>query len=68
MMMMMSSSAPGKSTGPSTFPDLSSAHPWINSQPLSDESLRGHVVLVDFWTYSCINCLRTLPYIRASGG
>ena len=48
MMMMMSSSAPGKSTGPSTLPDLSSAHPWINSQPLSDESLRGHVVLVDF--------------------
>ncbi|REM31792.1 cytochrome c biogenesis protein DipZ, partial [Mycobacterium tuberculosis] len=38
---------------------------WINSAPLTPESLRGKVVLVDFWTYSCINCLRTLPYVRA---
>lgn len=38
---------------------------WINSEPLSMESLRGKVVLVDFWTYSCINCIRTLPYINA---
>jgi cytochrome c biogenesis protein CcdA/thiol-disulfide isomerase/thioredoxin len=38
---------------------------WINSPPLTPESLRGKVVLVDFWTYSCINCLRTLPYIKA---
>jgi cytochrome c biogenesis protein CcdA/thiol-disulfide isomerase/thioredoxin len=46
-------------------PDLSGATAWINSPPLTLESLRGKVVLVDFWTYSCINCLRTLPYIKA---
>ena len=38
---------------------------WLNSPSLSPESLRGKVVLVDFWTYSCINCLRTLPYLKA---
>ncbi len=50
---------------PSTLPDLSGATGWINSSPLTSASLRGKVVLVDFWTYSCINCLRTLPYIKA---
>jgi len=38
---------------------------WLNSPPLSVESLKGKVVLIDFWTYSCINCLRTIPYVRA---
>lgn len=38
---------------------------WINSKPLSIKELRGKVVLVDFWTYTCINCIRTLPYIKA---
>ena len=38
---------------------------WINSPPLAEKDLRGKVVLVDFWTYSCINCLRTLPHVRA---
>jgi cytochrome c biogenesis protein CcdA/thiol-disulfide isomerase/thioredoxin len=38
---------------------------WLNSKPLTLAGLRGRVVLIDFWTYSCINCLRTLPYIRA---
>lgn len=47
------------------FPSLAGATGWINSPPLSTDSLRGKVVLVDFWTYSCINCLRTLPYLRA---
>jgi cytochrome c biogenesis protein CcdA/thiol-disulfide isomerase/thioredoxin len=37
---------------------------WLNSEPLTLQGLRGRVVLIDFWTYSCINCLRTLPYIR----
>jgi cytochrome c biogenesis protein CcdA/thiol-disulfide isomerase/thioredoxin len=37
---------------------------WLNSKPLTLEALRGRVVLIDFWTYSCVNCLRTLPYIR----
>jgi cytochrome c biogenesis protein CcdA/thiol-disulfide isomerase/thioredoxin len=49
----------------SAKPDLSGATAWINSPPLSFASLHGKVVLVDFWTYSCINCLRTLPYIKA---
>ena len=47
------------------MPPLSGATLWLNSPPLTPESLRGRVVLVDFWTYSCINCLRTLPYLKA---
>lgn len=47
------------------FPSLDGAVEWLNSLPLTAEALRGKVVLVDFWTYSCINCLRTIPYVRA---
>jgi thiol-disulfide isomerase/thioredoxin len=47
------------------MPDLDGAAAWLNSTPLSSKSLRGKVVLVNFWTYSCINSLRELPYIRA---
>ncbi|MGB5853228.1 MAG: cytochrome c biogenesis protein DipZ [Rhodanobacter sp.] len=46
------------------FPSLAGATQWLNSPPLTTESLRGKVVLVDFWTYSCINCIRSLPYVR----
>ena len=46
------------------MPSLTGATQWLNSPPLSVESLRGKVVLVDFWTYSCINCIRSLPYVR----
>lgn len=46
-------------------PPLDGAVEWLNSQPLTMEQLRGKVVLVDFWTYSCINCIRTIPYVRA---
>jgi cytochrome c biogenesis protein CcdA/thiol-disulfide isomerase/thioredoxin len=45
--------------------DLSQATGWINTPPLTAAALRGHVVLLDVWTYSCINCLRTLPYVKA---
>ena len=38
---------------------------WINSEPLTLDGLKGNVVLVDFWTYSCINCIRTLPYVKS---
>jgi thiol-disulfide isomerase/thioredoxin len=48
-----------------SFPSLRGAVGWLNSPPLSPEQLRGKVVLVDFWTYSCINCIRTIPYVRA---
>src|SRR5580693_4965616 len=47
------------------LPDLGGAVGWLNSAPLSDKSLRGKVVLVNFWTYSCINSLRELPYMKA---
>jgi cytochrome c biogenesis protein CcdA/thiol-disulfide isomerase/thioredoxin len=47
------------------FPSLSGATSWLNSPPLTPEGLRGKVVLIDFWTYSCINCLRSLPYVKA---
>ena len=47
------------------MPSLDGATAWLNSPPLSRENLRGKVVLVDFWTYSCINCIRTMPYLRA---
>ena len=48
-----------------TLPSLSGAVEWLNSPPLTPQELKGKVVLVDFWTYSCINCLRTLPYVNA---
>jgi cytochrome c biogenesis protein CcdA/thiol-disulfide isomerase/thioredoxin len=47
------------------LPSLSGASEWLNSKPLTAEDLKGKVVLVDFWTYSCINCLRSIPYVRA---
>ena len=45
-------------------PEFQDIERWINSKPLTLASLRGKVVLIDFWTYSCINCLRTLPYVK----
>ncbi len=51
--------------GAGALPDLAGATGWINTAPLTPASLRGHVVLLDVWTYSCINCLRTLPYVKA---
>jgi cytochrome c biogenesis protein CcdA/thiol-disulfide isomerase/thioredoxin len=57
--------------GTSGLPDYGVAPPlhvdgsWINSPPLTLSKLRGKVVLIDFWTYSCINCLRTLPHLKA---
>jgi thiol-disulfide isomerase/thioredoxin len=48
-----------------TLPALDGAVEWLNSAPLTREELKGKVVLVDFWTYSCINCLRELPYVQA---
>jgi cytochrome c biogenesis protein CcdA/thiol-disulfide isomerase/thioredoxin len=46
-------------------PEFQGISNWFNSKPLSTEGLHGKVVLVDFWTYSCINCLRTLPHLKA---
>ena len=47
------------------LPSLDGATQWLNSAPLTAEQLEGKVVLVSFWTYSCINCIRTVPYVRA---
>ncbi len=47
------------------MPDLNGAVAWLNSPPLSNKALRGKVVVVNFWTYSCINSLRELPYMKA---
>jgi thiol-disulfide isomerase/thioredoxin len=49
----------------SNLPSLGGATGWLNSEPLTPAGLRGKVVLIDFWTYTCINWLRTLPYVRA---
>src|SRR5439155_26660612 len=48
-----------------TLPSLSGATTWINSQPLTREALRGKVVVVDFWSYTCINWQRTETYVRS---
>jgi cytochrome c biogenesis protein CcdA/thiol-disulfide isomerase/thioredoxin len=50
---------------PANAPPFVGIDDWINSKPLTMDGLRGKVVLVDFWTYSCINCLRTLPHLEA---
>jgi cytochrome c biogenesis protein CcdA/thiol-disulfide isomerase/thioredoxin len=48
-----------------TAPDFAGGGRWFNTKPLTLKALRGRVVLIDFWTYTCINCLRTLPHVRA---
>ena len=57
--------APGQLPDEGEVPSLGGATVWLNSEPLSADSLRGKVVLVQFCTYTCINWLRTLPYVRA---
>src|SRR5499427_3086190 len=54
-----------QTTGQSELASLESANDWLNSPPLTASALRGKVVVVNFWTYTCINWLRTLPYVRA---
>jgi thiol-disulfide isomerase/thioredoxin len=53
------------SVGSRPAPEFSGIAGWINSDPLSIRSLRGRVVWIDFWTYTCVNCVRTLPFVRA---
>ena len=48
---------------PYPAPEFAGIEAWLNSKPLTMQSLKGKVVLIDFWTYSCINCVRTLPYV-----
>lgn len=49
---------------PYVAPSISGIDAWLNSKPLQISDLKGKVVLIDFWTYSCINCIRTLPYLK----
>lgn len=46
-------------------PEFTGINQWLNGDPLTLQKLRGKVVLVDFWTYTCINCINTLPYVKA---
>jgi cytochrome c biogenesis protein CcdA/thiol-disulfide isomerase/thioredoxin len=66
-MMMSGAKTPGTEEFPveGQIPSFAGATLWLNSPPLTAEELRGKVVVVDFWTYSCINCLRALPYVKA---
>ncbi|MGZ3692042.1 MAG: cytochrome c biogenesis protein DipZ [Pseudobdellovibrio sp.] len=50
---------------PVEMPELNGGEVWLNSAPLSKKDLLGKVVVIDFWTYSCINCIRTLPYVKS---
>ncbi|MBI3956133.1 cytochrome c biogenesis protein DipZ [Candidatus Gottesmanbacteria bacterium] len=54
-----------KESSMETAPELIAGGEWFNSDSLSIKSLRGQVVLIDFWTYTCINCIRTLPYLKS---
>ncbi|SDT22562.1 Cytochrome c biogenesis protein CcdA [Pseudomonas asplenii] len=65
MMAMVAKTADRALPVEGTLPDLSGAVQWLNSAPLNAAELKGKVVLIDFWTYSCINCLRSLPYVNA---
>lgn len=62
-MMATSVSLKGGLESPYTAPEFAGIESWLNSNPLVMSQLKGKVVLIDFWTYSCINCVRTLPYI-----
>src|SRR5215207_4167267 len=55
----------GQIGGKSELASLERADEWLNSPPLTPAAMRGKVVLIDFWTYTCINWLRTVPYVRA---
>jgi methionine-S-sulfoxide reductase len=63
--MMAAQGASGSSKTEGPLPNLDGATAWLNSKPLTPASLRGKVVVVDFWAYSCINCLRSMPYVNA---
>src|SRR5262245_27366863 len=64
-MLQLITTEPFRLSGARDLASLGRATAWLNSAPLTAADLRGKVVLVDFWTYTCINWLRTLPYVRA---
>jgi thiol-disulfide isomerase/thioredoxin len=64
MLLLSPIVTPAANEAPPNVLDFNGGIDWINSKPLTLQDLRGKVVLVDFWEYTCINCLRTLPYLR----
>jgi thiol-disulfide isomerase/thioredoxin len=66
--LLSAACTPGVQAGPigsaPIAPEFSGVHHWINSAPLSMAQLRGKVVLVEFWTYTCINCIHVMPYVK----
>ena len=66
MLLVAAALASAQASASDQAPDpVSATAQWLNSPPLTSEMLRGKVVLVEFWTYGCINCLHTLPYVKA---
>ena len=63
--MMATKTAPPQLASEGALPSFDGAVAWLNSAPLTTEHLKGKVIVVDFWTYSCINCLRSIPYTEA---
>ncbi|HJW45756.1 MAG TPA: thioredoxin family protein [Lysobacter sp.] len=56
--------APTNASSPRMAPEFTGINHWINSPPLTMQSLRGKVVLVEFWTYDCINCIHVIPHVK----
>lgn len=63
-MLVGAGSAQAAQVSPHAAPALTGIDTWLNSAPLNLQQLRGKVVLVDFWTYTCINCIRTRPHVK----
>jgi thiol-disulfide isomerase/thioredoxin len=63
-MLASAVSAHAAPVAPMAAPQFTGIDTWHNSAPLNLQQLRGKVVLIDFWTYTCINCIRTLPYVK----
>lgn len=66
MMLVVAALSSAQASASDQMPDpIAATAQWLNSPPLTSEMLRGKVVLVEFWTYTCINCLHALPYVKA---
>lgn len=63
--LLLGSTAYAAAAPAAPAPEFTGIEKWLNSEPLTMQSLRGKVVLVDFWTYTCINCINTLPYVKS---
>ncbi|WZB68107.1 redoxin domain-containing protein [Achromobacter xylosoxidans] len=62
--LLLGTAAHAAAPAPVPAPEFTGIQTWLNSEPRTLASLRGKVVLVDFWTYTCINCINTLPYVK----